>query len=281
MLPMKDRALIMRGSISSDWRWPCPGALLALAAALLALPVVAGAEVAVQVYSLPADGGRSHPTWPSGPDASSETRRSENARSGRLDPATKVDLIALGDRLRSALGSSSVPTARRGLPTAASTPSSASIPDPRGQALAAAGQPRGYVNLNTATFDKHAESGSRARTVFYGRLDPANGRAAGPRSLRHCDHARRGRLLRLPRRQPHRTVDLETGAATVIEPPTKDQRARVWSDLEGRHLGPASGQRGPGEPVPSENQRLARLATAWREAPRLIGSTSTTTTRCG
>ena len=62
----------------------------------------------------------------------------------------------------------------------------------------------GYANLNTAAFDRKGRIWFTGQSGVYGRVDPA-------------------------------TIDVETGAATVVEPPTPDQGARrIWSDSRGR-----------------------------------------------
>jgi virginiamycin B lyase len=75
----------------------------------------------------------------------------------------------------------------------------------------------------------------------YGRLDPATGamqvwdapRGRGPYGITTTPD---GQVYYASLAGSHiARVDLDTGAATVIEPPTKDQGARrVWSDSRGR-----------------------------------------------
>jgi virginiamycin B lyase len=98
-----------------------------------------------------------------------------------------------------------------------------------------------YTNLNTAAFDGKGRIWFTGQNGIYGRLDPKTddmkvwdapkGRGAyGITSTPNGDIwfvSLAGSYLA--------NVDLETGAATVYDPPTKDQGARrVWSDSKGR-----------------------------------------------
>lgn len=99
----------------------------------------------------------------------------------------------------------------------------------------------GYANLNTATFDKRGVLWFTGQSGIYGRLDPKVGRA---------------RVFRAPRGEgPYGItttpsgavyyaslagsylgrIDVRTGKATVLRPPTVGQGARrAWSDSRGR-----------------------------------------------
>src|SRR5690349_20518852 len=99
---------------------------------------------------------------------------------------------------------------------------------------------RGYVNLNTAAFDGTGRLWFTGQNGVYGRLDPRTG------DIQVWD-APRGRgaygITATPDGQVYYAslagshiarIDLASGAATVIEPPTADQGARrVWSDSKG------------------------------------------------
>jgi virginiamycin B lyase len=99
----------------------------------------------------------------------------------------------------------------------------------------------GYVNLNTPTFDRKGRVWFTGQSGYYGRLDPASGevrvwkapRGRGPYGITTTPG---GDVYYASLAGSHiARVDVETGAATVIEPPTKDQGARrVWSDSRGR-----------------------------------------------
>jgi virginiamycin B lyase len=100
---------------------------------------------------------------------------------------------------------------------------------------------RSDANLNTATFDGDGTLWFTGQNGVYGRLDPGNGRM-------EIFDAPRGRgpygITTTPQGDVYYAslagsyvgrIDRETGAATVLEPPTPDQGARrVWSDSQGR-----------------------------------------------
>ena len=98
-----------------------------------------------------------------------------------------------------------------------------------------------YTNLNTAAFDGRGRIWFTGQNGIYGRLDPRTGdmtvwdapKGRGPYGITATPAgdiwfvSLAGNYLA--------NVDLETGAATVYEPPTKEQGARrVWSDSKGR-----------------------------------------------
>ena len=99
----------------------------------------------------------------------------------------------------------------------------------------------GYANLNTATFDRQGLLWFTGQSGVYGRLNPATGELA-------VFQAPRGRgpygIASTPDGQVYYAslagsyvgrIDLETGQATVLNPPTSGQGARrVWSDSQGR-----------------------------------------------
>jgi virginiamycin B lyase len=98
-----------------------------------------------------------------------------------------------------------------------------------------------YTNLNTAAFDGRGRIWFTGQNGIYGRLDPSSGdmkvwdapKGRGPYGITGTPKgdiwfvSLAGNYLA--------NVDLESGAATVYEPPTKEQGARrVWSDSRGR-----------------------------------------------
>ena len=99
----------------------------------------------------------------------------------------------------------------------------------------------GYANLNTATFDKNGTLWFTGQSGIYGRLDPVVGqvevfdapRGRGPYGISTTPD---GSIYYASLSGSYiARIDLETGAATVIEPPTPDQGARrVWPDSQGR-----------------------------------------------
>jgi virginiamycin B lyase len=99
----------------------------------------------------------------------------------------------------------------------------------------------GRVNLNTATFDARGVLWFTGQGGVYGRLDPAAGqvevfeapRGAGPYGITTTPA---GEVYYASLRGSHiARIDVETGAATPLDPPTPGQGARrVWSDSQGR-----------------------------------------------
>jgi virginiamycin B lyase len=97
------------------------------------------------------------------------------------------------------------------------------------------------ANLNTAAFDARGQLWFTGQNGVYGRLDPGSGemavfdapRGRGPYGITATPD---GEIYFVSLAGSYLAkVDLESGAATVIEPPTADQGARrVWSDSQGR-----------------------------------------------
>lgn len=98
-----------------------------------------------------------------------------------------------------------------------------------------------YTNLNTAAFDGRGRLWFTGQNGIYGRLDPSTGdirvwdapKGRGPYGITGTPS---GQIWFVSLAGSYLAqVDIETGAATVHEPPTKDQGARrVWSDSKGR-----------------------------------------------
>ncbi|MEP7208210.1 MAG: lyase [Casimicrobiaceae bacterium] len=99
----------------------------------------------------------------------------------------------------------------------------------------------GYANLNTPAFDGKGRVWFTGQSGIYGRLDPASGdvkvwkapRGRGPYGITATPS---GDIYYVSLAGSHLArIDTNTGEATVIEPPTKDQGARrVWTDSKGR-----------------------------------------------
>ena len=99
----------------------------------------------------------------------------------------------------------------------------------------------GYTNLNTLTFDKKGRVWFTGQGGYYGRVDPATNdvkvwkapRGRGPYGITTTPN---GDVYYASLAGNHiARINVETGDATVIEPPTKDQGARrIWSDSKGR-----------------------------------------------
>ena len=99
----------------------------------------------------------------------------------------------------------------------------------------------GYANLNTLTFDQQGRVWFTGQSGYYGRLEPGTGeikvwkapRGSGPYGITTTP---KGEVFYASLAGNHiAQIDIGTGDATVIEPPTKGQGARrVWSDSRGR-----------------------------------------------
>ena len=212
--------------------------LLALSLVIVALP--AGAEVTSHVYPLPRGGGGPHDVAV-GRDGIVWYTAQRDGKLGRLDPATgKVELVPLGDGAAPhgvIIGPDGAPWVTEG-----GTNSIVRV-DPQTREVKRWPLPesRRWANLNTATFDKRGRVWFTGQSGVYGRLDPATGemrvwdapRGRGPYGITTTPD---GDVYYASLASSHiARVDLETGTATVIEPPTKDQGARrVWSDSKGR-----------------------------------------------
>ena len=213
--------------------------LLALIVTLLCLPSPAAADVTVQAYPLPPGGGPHDVAV--GADGIVWYTAQRGGQLGRLDPATgRVDLISLGPTAAPhgvVIGPDGAPWVTEG-----GTNSIVRV-DPRTREVKrwALPESRGYVNLNTATFDQRGRIWFTGQNGVYGRLDPGTGamqvwdapRGRGPYGITTTPD---GQVYYASLAGSHiARVDLDTGAATVIEPPTRDQGARrVWSDSRGR-----------------------------------------------
>jgi virginiamycin B lyase len=99
----------------------------------------------------------------------------------------------------------------------------------------------GYANLNTLTFDRKGRVWFTGQSGYYGRLDPATSdmkvwkapRGSGPYGITTTPSGEVYYASLAGNHIAH--IDVDTGVATVIEPPTKEQGARrVWSDSRGR-----------------------------------------------
>ena len=99
----------------------------------------------------------------------------------------------------------------------------------------------GYANLNTATFDHDGILWFTGQSGIYGRLDPAVGmvkifeapRGIGPYGITTTPD---GDVYYASLAGSYiARINLTTGTATVLEPPTQHQGARrIWSDSQGQ-----------------------------------------------
>jgi virginiamycin B lyase len=96
------------------------------------------------------------------------------------------------------------------------------------------------ANLNTLTFDRSGRVWFTGQSGYYGRVDPASGevrvwrapRGSGPYGITTTPS---GDVYYASLAGSHiARIDVATGEATVIDPPTRNQGARrVWSDSKG------------------------------------------------
>lgn len=100
---------------------------------------------------------------------------------------------------------------------------------------------RPNANLNTATFDGGGSRWFTGQNGVYGRLNPTTQEMAvfdAPRGRGPCGIATSpgGEVYYASLAGSYvGRIDIETGEAAVLEPPTPDQGARrVWSDSQGR-----------------------------------------------
>jgi virginiamycin B lyase len=193
----------------------------------------------IQEYEVPR-GSHPHDVAPT-PDGSVWYTAQAAGELGRLDPATgKTHHIKLGD------GSAphGVIVGPDGAPWITDGGLNAIVRvDPRTEAVKRFPLPAGRTsaNLNTATFDRNGTLWFTGQSGVYGRLDPETGnvevfdapRGRGPYGI--CTTPD-GAVYYASLAGSHiARIDLATGKAQPLEPPTPDQGARrVWSDSKGR-----------------------------------------------
>jgi virginiamycin B lyase len=207
---------------------------------LLGACVSGKAEVKIQEYPVP-PGHRVHDVWadkaPGGPVWISAQG---SGHLGILEPKSgKLEFVPLGP------GSSphGVIAAEDGAPWLTDGGQNAIVRvDPKTRAVKAWKLPEGtgYTNLNTAIFDKAGIHWFTGQSGIYGRLDPKSGamrvfeapRGRGPYGIHATPE---GTVYYASLAGSHiARIDAKSGAAQVIEPPTKRQGARrVWSDSRG------------------------------------------------
>ena len=130
----------------------------------------------------------------------------------------------------------------------------------------------GYANLNTGTFDRDGVYWFTGQSGIYGRLDPRSGeikvwKAPGRPGAYGIAATPEGDIYYASLAGNHiAKIDKATGAATVIEPPTKAQGARrVWSEFQGQNMGIRM-ERGAAQVFMTPNEQLARMEIARRSA---------------
>lgn len=212
-------------------------ALAFLAVIIAAAP--AGAEVQIQSFPVP-QGARPHDVAVDADGIVWYTAQRQGAL-GRLDPKTgAVEQIPLGAES----APHGVIIGPDGAPWLTDGGLNAIVrvdPDSREIKTFPLPEDAGYANLNTATFDGKGKLWFTGQNGIYGRVDPQTGKVEvwdapegrGPYGITTTPD---GSVYYASLAGSHiARIDTESGAATVIEPPTAKQGARrVWSDSQGR-----------------------------------------------
>jgi virginiamycin B lyase len=211
---------------------------LSLILILISLSTAFGAQ-GIRYYPVPR-GSQPHDVAPA-PDGTVWYTAQARAALGRLDPATgKVEEVSLG--------SGSAPHGVIVGPDGAAWVTDGGLNaivrvDPKTKAVKVYPLPEGsaYANLNTAAFDKNGILWFTGQNGVYGRFDPKTGgirvfdapRGRGPYGIAATPQ---GDMYYASLAGSHiAQIDIATGKAVVIQPPTPDQGARrVWSDSKNR-----------------------------------------------
>jgi len=214
---------------------------LLVAVIVLVLPALAtAADVSIRAYDLPKGGSAPHDVAVDADGIVWYTAQ-RDGQLGRLDPKTgKTELVPLGN----GAAPHGVIIGPDGAPWVTEGGTNAIVRvDPASRKVKSWPLPerRGHANLNTLTFDKRGHVWFTGQNGVYGRLDPKTGglqvwdapRGPGPYGITTTPG---GDVYYASLAGSHiARIDVESGVATVIEPPTKDQGARrVWSDSHGR-----------------------------------------------
>ena len=207
---------------------------------LSGISCLAQAQVTVQEYPVPR-GHHVHDVWADrSPDGPVWISAQGSGELGILDPKTgKFEFVPLGP------GSAphGVIAAADGAPWLTDGGQNAIVRvDPKTKAVKVWKLPQdtGYANLNTATFDGKGVHWFTGQSGIYGRLDPASGdmkvfKAPKGRGAYGITATPDGVVYYASLAGSHiARIDGATGAATVLEPPTRSQGARrVWADSKG------------------------------------------------
>ena len=197
------------------------------------------AALRVQEYAVPA-GSHPHDVAPA-PDGTVWYTAQATGKLGRLDPAT-------GQTTEVPLGDGSAPHGVIVGPDGAAWVTDGGLNaivrvDPGTTAFRGFRLPpsTGDANLNTATFDKRGILWFTGQNGIYGRLNPKTGAmrvfrapfGSGPYGITTTP---KGQVFYASLAGSHiAQIDVRTGKATVIRPPTAGQGARrVWSNSKGR-----------------------------------------------
>jgi virginiamycin B lyase len=233
--------LLATGALAAVTVAPAAGCLGGPAARneAAARPSVSADGLSVRAYAVP-DGAAPHDVAPA-VDGGVWFTAQRAGYLGHLDPDT-------GAVRRVPLGDGSAPHGVIAGPDGAAWVTDGGLNaivrvDPRSGAVRRFPLPadRPAANLNTATFDRTGALWFTGQAGVYGRLDPATGQlqvydapgGAGPYGIATTPS---GDVYYASLAGSHiARLDVRTGAATVLKPPTEGQGARrVWPDSHGR-----------------------------------------------
>jgi virginiamycin B lyase len=215
--------------------------VLVRAAAILILAGALGASQAAEVRYYPVPAG-SHPhDVAAAPDGSVWYTAQRSGELGRLDPKT-------GNTEHIALGRGSSPHGVIVGPDGAAWVTDSGLNaivrvDPASKAVKTFPLPAGtpYANLNTAAFDRNGILWYTGQSGYYGSVNPKSGEvkvwpAPGGRGPYGITATPTGDIYYCSLAGSHiARIDIASGKANVIEPPTPRQGARrVWSDSKGQ-----------------------------------------------
>lgn len=214
-----------------------------LTAALLFAPpaVAAPVQVEIQEFRAVADSGPHDVAADPAVDGPVWISAQRAGALGRLDPKTgKVEHIPLG----SGSAPHGVIVGPDGAPWLTDGGQNAIVrvdPTTREVKVWVLPEDTGYANLNTAAFDRSGRIWFTGQNGVYGRLDPKAGdvkvwqapKGPGPYGIAATPG---GRVFYASLAGSHiAEIDVASGAAQIIQPPTSGQGARrVWSDSKGR-----------------------------------------------
>jgi virginiamycin B lyase len=221
----KSRFTVLGRVLASEWR-------------ALRAPAVSGA-LRVREYRVPT-GSHPHDVAPA-PDGTVWYTAQGAGELGRLDPASgKTTAVPLGDG--SAPHGVIVGPDRAAWVTDGGLNAIVRVDSQTGEVTRfPLPSSSGWANLNTATFDRRGVLWFTGQSGVYGRLDPRTGAmrvfraplGPGPYGIAKTP---KGQVWYASLAGSHiARVNLQTGKATVLRPPTRDQGARrIWSDSRGR-----------------------------------------------
>ncbi|PVE22417.1 lyase [Microvirga sp. KLBC 81] len=212
---------------------------LALAATTAFIAVSSASALDRQVYHLP-QGARPHDVAPA-PDGKVWYTAQRKGALGILDPQTgNVREVTLGPR-SAPHGVIQGPDGAAWITDGGQNAIVRFDPKTEGVKVWRLPEDTGYTNLNTGAFDRNGVHWFTGQNGIYGRLDPKTGdmkvfkdpKGRGPYGIASTPD---GEIYYVSLAGSHLAkIDLETGDAKVIEPPTPNQGARrVWSDSQGR-----------------------------------------------